>query len=158
MEGGNWEGVAKMGRGSPLLHNNSTHDPEPLEEGQLEEEAFSDNQVWAAVLAQEEQHHTEVIRQQAEHYGMLPSMEDSCDKEEVEQMLQDTQARMEQLSLELDEQHLLVPWGMIGEHIIIGQDPYHSHLLIPYHRHLGHVTVVLGFAGFKPAPSCVYKG
>ncbi|KAI9449512.1 hypothetical protein BJY52DRAFT_1227729 [Lactarius psammicola] len=78
-----------------LLRNDSPRDPEPLEEGQLEEEPFGDNQVWAAVLAQEEQHHTEVI------------MEDLCDEEEVEWMLQDTQRRMKWLSLEPDEWQLL---------------------------------------------------
>ncbi|KAI9447073.1 hypothetical protein BJY52DRAFT_1228499 [Lactarius psammicola] len=82
-------------------------DPEPLEEGQLEEEPFGDDQVWAAVLAQEEQRHAEVMRQRAEYHGMSPST-DSRDEEEVERMLQDAQARMERLSLEPDEQHLPV--------------------------------------------------
>ncbi|KAI9451476.1 hypothetical protein BJY52DRAFT_1190996 [Lactarius psammicola] len=88
-----------------VLRNDSAHDPKPLEEGQLEEEPFSDDQVWAAVLAQEEQHHAEVMQQRAEYHGMSPST-DSHDEEEVERMLQDMQARMEQLSLEPDEWHL----------------------------------------------------
>ncbi|KAI9449741.1 hypothetical protein BJY52DRAFT_1227615 [Lactarius psammicola] len=90
-----------------LLRNNSARDPKPLEEGQLEEEPFGDDQVWAAVLAQEEQHHAEVMRQRAEYHGMSPST-NSHDEEEVEQMLQDTQARMERLSLEPDGRHLPV--------------------------------------------------
>ena len=88
-----------------MLRNDSARDPEPLEEGQLEEEPFSDDQVWAAVLAQEEQRHAEVMRQRAKYHGMSPST-DSHDEEEVERMLQDTQARMERLSLEPDERHL----------------------------------------------------
>ncbi|KAI9435225.1 hypothetical protein BJY52DRAFT_1230918 [Lactarius psammicola] len=88
-----------------LLRNDSARDPEPLEEGQLEEEPFGDDQVWAAVLAQEEQRHAEVMRQRAEYHGMSPST-DSRDKEEVKWILQDTQARMERLSLEPDERHL----------------------------------------------------
>jgi len=88
-----------------VLRNDSARDPEPLEEGQLEEEPFGDDQVWAAVLAQEEQRHAEVMRQRAEYHGMSPST-DSRDEEEVERMLQDTQARMERLSLEPDERHL----------------------------------------------------
>ena len=89
-----------------LLRNDSARDPEPFEEGQLEEEPFGDDQVWAAVLAQEEQRHAEVMRQRAEYHGMSPNT-NSRDEEEVEQMLQDTQARMERLSLEPDERHLL---------------------------------------------------
>ncbi|KAI9440223.1 hypothetical protein BJY52DRAFT_1229563 [Lactarius psammicola] len=88
-----------------MLRNDASRDPEPLEEGQLEEEPFSDDQVWAAVLAQEEQRHAEVRRQRAEYHSMSPST-NSRDEEEVERMLQDTQARMERLSLELDERHL----------------------------------------------------
>ncbi|KAI9444398.1 hypothetical protein BJY52DRAFT_1228885 [Lactarius psammicola] len=88
-----------------VLRNDSARDPEPLEEGQLEEEPFGDDQVWAVVLAQEEQRHAEVMRQRAEYHGMSPST-NSRDEEEVERMLQDTQARMERLSLELDERHL----------------------------------------------------
>ncbi|KAI9434277.1 hypothetical protein BJY52DRAFT_1231222 [Lactarius psammicola] len=77
----------------------------PLEEGQLEEEPFGDDQVWAAVLAQEERRHAEVMQQRAEYHGMSPST-DSRDEEEIERMLQDTQARMERLSLGPDERHL----------------------------------------------------
>ncbi|KAI9451878.1 hypothetical protein BJY52DRAFT_1226412 [Lactarius psammicola] len=90
-----------------MLRNDSARDPEPLEEGQLEEEPFGDDQVWAAVLAQEEQRHAEVIRQWAKYHGMSPST-NSRDEEEVERMLQDTQARMERLFLEPDERHLPV--------------------------------------------------
>ncbi|KAI9447357.1 hypothetical protein BJY52DRAFT_1228299 [Lactarius psammicola] len=113
-----------------LLRNDSTRDPEPLEEGQLEEEPFGDNQVWAAVLAQKEQRHTEVMRQRAKYHGMSPST-NSCDKEEVEQMLQDTQARMERLSLELDERHLP------GRHVTslkAARRPW----TMPYRSALGH--------------------
>ena len=95
------------GVGFLLLRNDSARDPEPLEEGQLEEEPFGDDQVWAAVLAQEEQRHAEVMRQRAEYHGMSPST-NSRDEEEVERMLRDMQARMERLSLEPepDEWHL----------------------------------------------------
>ncbi|KAI9441142.1 kinase-like domain-containing protein [Lactarius psammicola] len=85
-----------------------TRDPEPLEEGQLEEEPFGNDQVWAVVLAQEEQCHAEVMQQWAEYHGMSPST-DSRDEEEVERMLQDMQARMERLSLGPDERHLPGP-------------------------------------------------
>ncbi|KAI9442866.1 hypothetical protein BJY52DRAFT_1229078 [Lactarius psammicola] len=88
-----------------VLRNDSARDPKPLEEGQLEEEPFGDDQVWAVVLAQEEQCHMEVMQQRAKYHGMSPSM-DSRDEEEVEWILQDTQARMERLSLEPDERHL----------------------------------------------------
>ncbi|KAI9452925.1 hypothetical protein BJY52DRAFT_1225883 [Lactarius psammicola] len=102
----------------------------PLEEGQLEEEPFGDDQVWAAVLAQEEQRHAEVMRQQAEYHGMSPST-NSRDEEEVERMLQDTQARMERLSLEPDERHLP------GRHVT-SLEAARRPWTMPYHSALGH--------------------
>ncbi|KAI9439384.1 hypothetical protein BJY52DRAFT_1229688 [Lactarius psammicola] len=112
-----------------MLRNNSACDPKPLKEGQLEEEPFGNEQVWVAVLAQEEQRHAEVMQQRARYHGMSPSM-DSCDEEEVERMLQDMQARMERLSLEPDE------WHLPGWHVTsleVARRPW----TMPYHSALG---------------------
>ncbi|KAI9444397.1 hypothetical protein BJY52DRAFT_1228884 [Lactarius psammicola] len=113
-----------------MLQNGSAHDPKPLKEGQLEEEPFGDDQVWAVVLALEEQRHVEVMRQRAKYHGMSPST-DSCDKEEVERMLQDMQARMERLFLEPEERHLL------GRHVTSLEAARRSWTM-PYRSALGH--------------------